>query len=82
MTDDQTLLGFIARQHTIGLEDVATDALCFILSRSKVAQATLAEFLGDGDAPCQSRVSNPGWQMNTEPCPTWRASTPAAKWWH
>ena len=51
MTDAQTLLGFIARQHTIGLEDVATDALCFILSRSKVAQATLAEFLGDGDAP-------------------------------
>ena len=51
MTDAQTLLGFIAQQHTIGLEDVATDALRFILSRSKVAQATLAEFLGDGHAP-------------------------------
>ena len=50
MTDEQTLLGFIAQRHTIGLEDVATDALCFILSRSKVALDTLADFLGDGQA--------------------------------
>ena len=48
MTDDQTLLSFIARRHTIGLEDVATDALYFILSRSKIALAALAKFLGDG----------------------------------
>lgn len=51
MTDDQTLLGFIARRHTIGLEDVATDALYFILSRSRIALAALTNFLGDGHAP-------------------------------
>ena len=51
MTNDQTLLSFIARRHTIGLEDVATDALYFILSRSKIALAALTKFLGDGHAP-------------------------------
>lgn len=51
MTDDQTLLGFIARWHNIGLEDAATDALYFILSRSEIALKTLADFLGDGQAP-------------------------------
>lgn len=51
MTDNQSLLGFIAQRHTIGLEDVATDALCFILSRSKAACTALADFLGDGHAP-------------------------------
>ena len=51
MTDNQTLLGFIARWHNIGLEDAATDALYFILSRSKIALATLADFLGDGQGP-------------------------------
>ena len=81
MTDDQTLLGFIARWHNIGLEDAATDALCFILSRSRIALATVADFLGDGHAPCRSRVPNLGWPMNTEPYPIWRASTPAVTWW-
>ena len=55
MTDDQTLLGFIARWHNIGLEDAATDALCFILSRSRIALATVADFLGDGHAPLPLR---------------------------
>ena len=32
MADNDSLLGFIAQRHTIGLEDVATDALFFILS--------------------------------------------------
>ena len=51
MTDNQTLLGFIARWHNIGLEDAATNALYFILSRSKIALDTLANFLGDGQGP-------------------------------
>ncbi|MXZ24997.1 MAG: hypothetical protein F4Y80_09055 [Caldilineaceae bacterium SB0665_bin_21] len=51
MTDDQTLLDFIARRYTSHLEDAATDALYFILSRSETALATLADFLGDGQAP-------------------------------
>ena len=51
MTDDQSLLGFIARRYTSRLEDAATDALYFILSRSETALATLADFLGDGQAP-------------------------------
>ena len=29
MTDNHTLLSFIAQRHSIGLEDVATDALSF-----------------------------------------------------
>ena len=63
MSDNQTLLSFIAQRHTIGLEDVATDALCFILSRSKVAQATLADFLGDGLAPLPIAGVQP-WSAN------------------
>ena len=49
MTDNDTLLGFIAQRHTIGLEDVATDALCFILSGSQAARGALSDFLGDGN---------------------------------
>ena len=50
MTNYHTLLSFIAHRHTIGLEDVATDALCFVLSRSEAARAALADCLGDGGA--------------------------------
>lgn len=46
MTDNDTLLGFIAQRHTIGLEDVATDALCFILSGSQAARGALSDFPG------------------------------------
>lgn len=34
MPQESTLLNFIAQRNTMGLEDVATDALFFILSRS------------------------------------------------
>ena len=44
---DDSLLSFIALRHTQGLEDVATDALSFILTRSKSARGALSEFLGD-----------------------------------
>ena len=51
MTDKDTLLSFIARHHAIGLEDVATDALRFILSRSTSARRALSEALGDDCGP-------------------------------
>ena len=51
MTDKDSLLSFIARHHTQGLEDVATDALSFILTRSKSARGALSEFLGDDGGP-------------------------------
>ena len=51
MADKNTLLSFIARRHTIGLEDVATNALSFILSRSDSARQALAEFLGGDSGP-------------------------------
>lgn len=50
MADNSTLLSFIARRHTMGLEDVATDALCFILSRCSAKRA-LSDFLGDERGP-------------------------------
>ena len=51
MPDSDTLLSFIAQRHTFGLEDVATDALSFILSRSSAAREALSEFLGDEHCP-------------------------------
>lgn len=49
MTDNDTLLSHIARWRTIGREDIATDALAFILSRSTAARRAFADFLGDGN---------------------------------
>ncbi len=51
MPNSDTLLSFIAQRHTFGLEDVATDALSFILSRSAPARKALSEFLGDEHCP-------------------------------
>ena len=48
---DDSLLSFIALRHTQGLEDVATDALSFILTRSESARGALSEFLGDDGGP-------------------------------
>ena len=47
LSENDTLLSFIALRHTQGLEDVATDALSFILTRSESARGALSEFLGD-----------------------------------
>ena len=50
ITDNHTLLSFIAQRHAIGLEDVATDAMFFILSHSVSAKQALSDFLGsEGD---------------------------------
>ena len=38
MPDESSLLSFIARYHTYGREDVATDALSYILSHSHSAR--------------------------------------------
>ena len=51
ISDNDRLLSYIAVRHTVGLEDVATDALSFILNRSDSAKAALSEFLGDADGP-------------------------------
>ena len=51
MPQESTLLSFIAQRHTLGLEDVVTDALFFILSRSTSSKEALSEFLGDEHGP-------------------------------
>ena len=48
MPDDNGLLAYIARRYIGGREDVATDALAFILNRSDAARGAFGDFLGDG----------------------------------
>lgn len=50
MTDNHTLLSFIARYHTNVREDVATDALSFILCHSDAAREALSEFLSSEES--------------------------------
>ena len=50
MPDNNGLLAHIARRHIGGREDVATDALAFILNRSDGVRSAFADFLRDGDA--------------------------------
>ena len=59
MPQEYTLLSFIAQRHTIGLEDVATDALHFILSRSSSAIEALSELLGDEHGPIAIAKAQP-----------------------
>ena len=59
MPQESTLLSFIAQRHTIGLEDVVTDALFFILSRSTSAMEALSEFLGDEHGPMPIAKAQP-----------------------
>ncbi len=56
---EATLLSFIAQRHTIGLEDVATDALYFILSRSDAAGKALSELMGDEHGPLPIAKAQP-----------------------
>ena len=51
MAEAKSLLSLIARGYAAGREDAATEALCFIVSRSVSARAALTEFLGDNGAP-------------------------------
>ena len=59
MADEGSLLSFIARRHTVGREDVATDALSFILSRSNPAKRALSDLLGDDHGPLQVAAARP-----------------------
>ena len=59
MADEGSLLSFIARRHTVGREDVATDALSFILSRSNSARRALSDLLGDDRGPLQVAAACP-----------------------
>ena len=43
MPNNDTLLSHIAHRHAIGLENVATDALAFILAHSPAARAAFAQ---------------------------------------
>ena len=58
-----SLLGYVARRHTTGREDAATDALCFILSRSDSARRSLSELLGDDDGSLPIARAQP-WQTD------------------
>lgn len=51
ISDNDGLLSYIAVRRGVGLEDVATDALSFILNRSASARAALSEFLSDAEGP-------------------------------
>ena len=59
MPQESSLLSFIAQRHTIGLEDVATDALFFILSRSTSAKQALSELLADEHGPMPIAKAQP-----------------------
>ncbi len=51
MAEAKSLLSLIARGYAAGREDAATEALCFILSRSDSARDEFAKFLGDDGKP-------------------------------
>ena len=57
MTDRESLLGAVAKRQAHSLEDAATDALSFILSRRASARNALSEFLKD-DAGQPLSVTN------------------------
>ncbi len=51
MAEAKSLLSLIARGYAAGREDAATEALCFILSRSDSARDEFAKFVGDSGKP-------------------------------
>ena len=59
MPQEPTLLSFIAQRHIMGLEDVATNALYFILSRSDATRKALSELLGDEHGPLPIAKAQP-----------------------
>jgi len=59
MTDNDSLLSYVAQRNTTGLEDAATNALSFILSRSSSAMGTLSDFLGDASGPLPIATASP-----------------------
>ena len=59
MTDNDSLLNHVVQRSTTGLEDAATNALSFILSRSSSAMETLTDFLGDDRGPLPIATVSP-----------------------
>ena len=59
MPDERSLLSFIARRHTVGREDVATDALSYILSHSHSAKQAVSDLLSNGRAPLRVAKAAP-----------------------
>ena len=59
MTDNDSLLNYVAQRNTTGLEDAATNALSFILSRSASAMETLSDFLGNDCGPLPIETASP-----------------------
>ena len=59
MSQESTMLAYIAQRHIVGLEDVATNALFFILSRSASARKALSELLGDERGPLPIAKAQP-----------------------
>lgn len=59
MTDNDSLLSYVVQRSTTGLEDAATNALSFILSRSSSAMETLSDFLGDDCGPLPIATARP-----------------------
>ena len=58
-TDNDSLLNYVVQRNTTGLEDAATNALSFILSRSDSAMGTLSDFLGDDRGPLPITTASP-----------------------
>ena len=59
MTGNDSLLNYVAQRNTTGLEDAATNALSFILSRSDSAMGTLSNSLGDDCGPLPIATASP-----------------------
>ena len=59
MMDNDSLLNYVVQRNTTGLEDAATNALSFILSRSDSAMKTLSDFLGDASGPLPIATARP-----------------------
>ena len=75
MADSESLLSLIARRDVRGLEDAATDALRFIVSRSTSARQALSEYLADDCGPLPiSKVLKPGGRLHMGPCQIWPAA--------
>ena len=59
MMDNDSLLNYVVQRNTTGLEDAATNALSFILSRSDSAMKTLSDFLGGASGPLPIANASP-----------------------
>ena len=59
MEKDNTLLSYVAQRLTSDLEDAATHALSFILTRSTSARMTLSDLMGDDRGPLPVAKTQP-----------------------